>query len=339
MLHLLIDTSVWLDLAKDHKKESLLSVVIAMIEKKELTLILPQIVVEEFHRNKTHVAKDGLKSMTSALKRASDAIHLVGDPKKKGVVYRQLNDAGLKISQMGDKALESINQVGELFAKAKVIQTSPRALINAGQRGIDKKAPFHRAKNSMNDAVLIETYREYIEKSGKPGDRFAFVTHNKNDFSNPVDERLPHPDISDLFSRIKSLYSINLGETLHRIKPELVTDLMMDAEFEFIPRTLGEILKAEEELELKIWYNRHHNWLHEIETGKHKIVEKSEYKGDHKTTPRDIYERARKSAKEVEKKLGKDGVGPWDDFEWGMLNGKLSALRWVIGEDWDSLYT
>lgn len=26
-------------------------------------------------------------------------------------------------------------------------------------------------------------------------------------------------------------------------------------------------------------------------------------------------------------------------FEWGMINGKLSALRWMLGEDWDELYT
>ncbi len=41
----------------------------------------------------------------------------------------------------------------------------------------------------------------------------------------------------------------------------------------------------------------------------------------------------------VEAKYGVDKLGPYEDFEWGMLNGKLSALRWVLGDEWDFLDT
>ena len=32
-------------------------------------------------------------------------------------------------------------------------------------------------------------------------------------------------------------------------------------------------------------------------------------------------------------------LGPYSDFGLGMLNGKLSALRWVLGSEWDFLDT
>src|ERR1700730_12722287 len=134
MLHVLIDTSVWLDLAKDHKQESLLSVLATLVHKKEITLILPQIVINEFNRNKDRVAEEGIKSMSAALKRASDAIHLVGDPKKKSIVYRQLSDAGLKITRLGDMALESMTLIGRIFSEVAVIPTSQSTIVSAGQR-------------------------------------------------------------------------------------------------------------------------------------------------------------------------------------------------------------
>lgn len=52
-----------------------------------------------------------------------------------------------------------------------------------------------------------------------------------------------------------------------------------------------------------------------------------------------IVRMAKAAARRVERKYGKRNLGPWDDFEWGMLNGKMSALNWVLGEEWDFLDT
>jgi hypothetical protein len=91
-------------------------------------------------------------------------------------------------------------------------------------------------------------------------------------------------------------------------------------------RTIKDIITAEEELFEKVWYDRHVNLLSRVEAGKD-------------TPNSEIWEDALTNAKRIEGKYGKDKLGPWSDFEWGMLNGKLSAIRWVLGDDWDFLDT
>jgi hypothetical protein len=66
-------------------------------------------------------------------------------------------------------------------------------------------SPFHRDKNSINDALLIEAYADFIKEDDKPGRRFAFVMHNYRDFSEPAgNQKHPHPDFAALFSARKS---------------------------------------------------------------------------------------------------------------------------------------
>jgi len=52
-----------------------------------------------------------------------------------------------------------------------------------------------------------------------------------------------------------------------------------------------------------------------------------------------VWAAALAAAKKTEEESGIENLGPWSDFDWGMLNGKLSAVRWVLGEGWDFLDT
>ena len=109
-------------------------------------------------------------------------------------------------------------------------------------------------------------------QAAPPGERLAFVTHNKSDFG-AQNARLQHPDIASTFSRVKSMYFINLAEVLRRIDPSMVSQLVWEQSWEMEPPGLHELLKSEDLLFHRVWHNRHWNLRHEIETGKVKVVD------------------------------------------------------------------
>ena len=108
------------------------------------------------------------------------------------------------------------------------------------------------------------------------------------------------------------------------------------------PRKWSEIGEAGRELFDKVWYNRHQVLAEGVQSGEIRVVDKVDHPSDWsdpKLVCREVWKRAREEARRMEQKYGTDNLGPWDDFEWGMINGKLSALNWLEGWDWDMLDT
>src|SRR5258708_4496832 len=85
-------------------------------------------------------------------------------------------------------------------------------------------------------------------------------------------------------------------------------------------RSLDEISDEIGKLLDQVWYNRHQFLKQKIEEG-----------GE--TCDPEISEQAEQAARNLEAKYPEGELGPRDDFEWGMINGKLSALRWALGGD------
>lgn len=342
MLRLLIDTCIWLELAKDYRLKPLLTALGSLVKVGEVSLIVPRLVIDEFARNKERVVRESGQSVSSLVKRARRTVGQFGNDDTKAVTLAALADIDHRIVTMGEAVNDSIAQVEAIFAASHTEETTDALKIKAATRAIEKRAPFHKSKNSINDAILIETFADVVGTEREPGVTFAFVTDNHHDFSG-TDRRHPHPDIEVIFDEKDVIFSLNLREVLTDHAPEWFADFPdVDMEPFEEPKRLSDILAAIAEFHDKVWYNRHWGLRDDVESGRIKIVERGDWKPGGSYSPdevvREIWEGALKAAEHMEAKYPND-LGPWSNFEWGMINGKLSALRWVLGDDWDMLDT
>lgn len=350
MFHVMLDTSVWLDLAENQKQTPLLDPLENLLSHGYISILIPQMVLDEFAKNRQRIADRAQRSLTSHFSAVKDAIRKVdGNEKQKSKVLTYLGDIDHRIPLVGGVATQTLDRIERIFKSVTPIELNDEVKLRAADRALHRHAPCHHDnKNSIADAVLIETYFECARK-GKPRERFAFVTHNKHDFSDMQrNQKTPHPQLTSGFTKIRSLYFTTLAECFQRIDAGFVREVMFESNYEQEIRSLSDIVDAIDTLTTQVWYNRHKNREYLINKGKVKIVSKAEWdetfeKHSFKATQDlivdEIWKGALKSAKNAERKLGEGNYGPWTDFEWGMLNGKLSALRWALGEEWDMLDT
>jgi hypothetical protein len=281
--------------------------------------------------------------LSSTFKRVREAVRHFGEAEGRDAILTSLDDVDHRITILGEAVNDSIQRIERIFAASTVIGTGDGVKLRTAQRAVEKLAPFHEDKNSIGDAILIEIYRDVLS-TGAEDAKYAFVTHNKHDFSNMIgDERQPHPDLANLFAGEHSSYALAIGQVLNDYAPEWMEEVRWEFEYQEEPRLLSEIMEAEHLLFRQVWYNRHRNLSAAIESGKHKVVTEEEWnkrrERQQKMTVDTVWAGALAAAKRTEDEVGTDNLGPWTDFEWGMLNGKLSALRWVMGSEWDFLDT
>lgn len=143
--------------------------------------------------------------------------------------------------------------------------------------------------------------------------------------SGPV-QRQPHEDLAPLFDHEGSRYALGvegLDAVLRVHFAASYDELLEESCFEQEPRRLDEIQACEQEFFERISYQRAINRVYrEVEPGD--------------PSPE---QEALRDARGALLAARYGDAGPYSDFEWGMINGKLSALRWVLGREWDFLDT
>lgn len=225
MNYALLDTSVWLTLAPSNKLSELIDQIRDFVDSDQLVLLVPEIVKEEFSRNRESVLKSSVSSYQTYLKHARKLDVLLDDAEKSHLI-NILDKARAKIPDMQESISESLMKIESLFnnSKSVLLKFSESDEKEVVEKALKKKAPFHRNKNSVADGLIMLQFRNFtIENKRAEGDYFYFLSENKEDFSDAKDKSALHPDFEPIFADDNIVYSVLIGDVLNSISANIVT--------------------------------------------------------------------------------------------------------------------
>jgi hypothetical protein len=166
---MLIDTSVWLDLAKDQKQEPVLGVIEEMVKTGLMTILVPRVVLDEFRDNRDRIAQQSAKSLSTHFRLVKEAVGRIGGNKRRlKVVLAHLDDVNQKIPIMGGSVGTVLDRIEKLLNASQLIEMSEPILLRAAHRAFKKQAPFHGDRNCIADAIIIEAYAECVRGKATP---------------------------------------------------------------------------------------------------------------------------------------------------------------------------
>lgn len=327
VLRLLIDTSAWLDMATRREGQKWIVPLRVLKFQGKLELLVPALVIEEFDRNRPRSESAVTTSVLDRLRQLRrDLREYAGDHHE----HIWLAETVQHIPLVNATAPQNFREIDELLRDGTILEPAEPEYTRAVHRGLGERAPFTSDNNSVADALLTEIYASQIAEAVS-SDVYAFVTSNYRDFSVPNgDRRQPHPDLAGLFDGIRSRYAYQ-AEGLHEVLLKQFGDEYLEeqSEAEFLtdeeePRTLAEIIEAEQEFFDKVWY-----------------VRSISHDDDTRELPADIRSGMMAHRERIEAEYGRDelrrAIGPGHEEAWqyGYINGKLATLRWVLGSEWD----
>lgn len=211
------------------------------------------------------------------------------------------------------------NANGLAFVTNQEIRLSERKILTEIAPKIDVQI-YHleRIASLLNTPSCYGIRMEFLDIEMSKEEQLSFFADNEQRLSR-IESTLDQVAISLAGYKV-------ISEPV-ALKPQSdIADDTLDDKYEIAPRSMEEVADVAEEFVEKIWFDRHLSLRYRVEQGIETV------------TPQ-IWAGALKSAERVIRKYGEENLGPYSDFEWGMLNGKLSALRWVLGEEWDMLDT
>lgn len=237
MHYIALDTCTWIYLANGTEPVKLLDYILEESRKENITILVPEIIVDEWERNKINTVEDvAMKHFKQVLKELDKISHLLGEKGEKPKYSFLINEKDqneyfdeviekIKSKQKDVKAAvkENIRKIDRIFKNHStvIIKIEDKIKLLAGKHALEKKAPF-KNKNSFADALILFSFIDYVTQNKIEGANF--VTYNTSDFCEKREsKKYLHPDLEPYFTRSKSKFYKIVGNLLRTIENDIIT--------------------------------------------------------------------------------------------------------------------
>ncbi len=228
MVTLILDTNIWIYLAKGEHP----FVFEKLLEKhrnKEIEFLVSSIQIDEWKRNKPTILKQIGDAIQFQVQNAHTISEYLNGEEKVAFVkilenFKNNKDLILSSAEKRFSIIEDIITNKSAIAKVTEIEK-----IEVADWAIEKKAPFHRNKNSYADALILLSAVKFIKQNsphtspylGKTNEIIVpdsvFVSYNSDDFSKDIkgpDKDIVHPDLAPLLDSVQMKFERNIGKIL-----------------------------------------------------------------------------------------------------------------------------
>ncbi|MFY0630001.1 MAG: DUF4935 domain-containing protein [Flavobacteriaceae bacterium] len=236
MHYITLDTNTWIYLANGTEPVRLLNYIVKEVDKGNITVLLPRIVIDEWENQKDKTVRQGSIKHFNEIKIALDKIlKLLGDKGEKEIINFLLEEEDEKDyfkdfienfnkrkKEIENAVTDNIKLIDDLFKnKAIIIEIKDDIYKKSGQFALEKKAPF-KLKNSFADALILFSFLEYVESNSI--ENSIFISYNTDDFCEKKDgKKSLHTDLRNEFTQANSRFYKIVGEALNTIEKDIVS--------------------------------------------------------------------------------------------------------------------
>lgn len=219
MTNIALDSNIWIYLTKDTFYQLWVKLK-EMKEKDEIKILINDVILKEWDRNKETTIKSLESSIKNEYKSAKNLSNYL-DGKSKEEYLKTISEYKEERNRI-QRSKTRVEEIESFMKNCEIINVTDKQKLFISNLAINKLPPFQNNKNNYNDALILRNICEYVKNEVPFLYDLIYVSNNPDDFTDK-DTKKVHNTLLEGLNPIRLRNVTQLGEALE-LAPELMED-------------------------------------------------------------------------------------------------------------------